>query len=84
MRVRTHTFKLGKYHIDQEDYIEGLCDLPDEYQKLHMIILQGNDVRGLSSTIHEAMHAEGVPGSYLDGERDASLHVDKFLWRLGS
>jgi len=83
MVVKTHTFKLGKYYIDQSDPIEGVCDTPNNYERLHMIILNGNDIRTLSSTIHESMHAEGIPDRYLHGDKDSSENIARFLWRLG-
>ena len=82
MRIKTHTFKLGKYYID-EDKCEGFCDLPDSYSRLHMHILKGTDKRSLTSAIHEAMHAEAIPSTLLDGDRDAAENIAKFLWRLG-
>jgi len=82
--VRTHTFRLGKYYIDQEsNTIYGLCDIPDKYEKLRMVILGGRDFKSLVSTLHEAMHAEGVCDSKLHGEVDSAETIARFLWRLG-
>ena len=81
--VRTHTFRNGKYYIDQSDPIEGLCDMPNQYQRLHMTILKGEDITALSSTIHEAMHAENISDRYLHGDLDSSDTIARFLWRLG-
>lgn len=82
--VKTHTFKLGKYHIELLDSkLDGMCDLPDDYENLHMLIQRGNTQNDLHTAIHEAMHAEGLPMKYLDGERDLTKEVARFLWRLG-
>jgi len=83
MKLKTHTFKLGKYHVDQDRDIEGYCDLPSLHDTLHMTIMSGEDLKALSSSVHEAMHAEGIPKKYLDEDRDAAQHIAKFLWRLG-
>ena len=84
MKVKTHTFRLGKYHIDI-DKCEGFCDVPDQYTRLHMIILKDNGIKGLASALHEAMHAEGIPDKYIhdkDGYSDTE-RLARFLWRLG-
>ena len=84
MTIKTHTFRLGKYHIDQ-DKVEGLCDIPDKYNTLHMIIRDGNDFKALSSALHEAMHADGIPNRYVhtkEGYSDTE-RIARFLWRLG-
>lgn len=83
MKVNTHTFKLGKYYIEEDRDIEGLCDLPDEYQKLRMLIMSGDDQKALASAIHESMHAEGIPTKYLDDGYDPSVNIARFLYRLG-
>lgn len=82
MTLKTHTFKLGKYYID-EDKCEGYCDVPSRSNRLYMHILKGRGIRSLVSALHEAMHAEAIPGTLLDGERDSAEHIAKFLWRLG-
>ena len=82
--VRTHTFKLGKYSIQQLDAkLDGFCDLPDASDTLYMMIQAGGNLNALHTAIHEAMHAEGLPKRYLDGERDLTAEVARFLWRLG-
>ena len=83
-KVRTNQFKLGKYYIDLlENSMDGLCDVPSQGQNLHMHILNNNTKRSLASTIHEAMHGEGIPDKYLDGDRDSAEQIANFLWRLG-
>ena len=82
-KVKTQSFKLGKYYIEEDSDIEGMCDIPDNYHRLRMIIWKGKTLKSLASAIHEAMHAEGIPSKYLDEDRDASVHIAKFLWRLG-
>ena len=79
--VKTHTFKLGKYDILQEK-VDGWCDDPRE-EGLEMCIPEGNDLFTLWTTLHEALHAEDIPKPLLDGERDISKEVARFLWRLG-
>ena len=82
-KVKTHKFKLGKYYIDFLDNLEGYCEVPSEVNDLNMLILGDKTIRALVSAIHEAMHAEGIPDKYLDGDRDSAEHIARFLWRLG-
>ena len=82
--VRTHTFRNGKYYIDQ-DRVEGYCEIPDEDNKLHMIILPGDDLKTLASSLHEAMHANGIPNRYVHDKEGycTTDTIARFLWRLG-
>ena len=84
-KVKTHTFRLGTYEIEEARNIEGYCDIPDGYYKLHMMIMGGNDFKALSSALHEAMHADGIPDKYVhDGiEISGTERIARFLWRLG-
>jgi len=83
-KVRTHKFKLGHYVVDEMDGpLDGLCDIPDEYDTLRIFIQDGGSQRALHTAIHEALHAEGLPAKYLDGDYDVSQNVARFLWRLG-
>jgi len=82
--VKTHTFRLGTYHIEQDHGIEGICDVPPWGHK-SMIILDGDDFRAFNCALHEAMHAEGIPDRYIhdgDGNSDTE-RIARFLWRLG-
>ena len=63
--------------------LEGMCDRPDSYHKLWMYLPEGNSLNDLATAIHEAAHAEGIPDKYLDKDRDFTIHIAKFLWRLG-
>jgi len=88
-RVKTHTFKLGKYHIIEANGLDGVTDCPDEDKwencKHEMFILEGNSFAALHCALHEALHAEGVTDDYLhdkDGYAD-TYRLAKFLWRLG-
>lgn len=77
-------FKLGSYTIIEEQ-IEGLCDTPGtpgKKPKLGMSLWPGNSFKSLRVAIHEALHAEGIPDEYLDGERDCSVAVARLLKRL--
>ena len=85
--VRTHTFALGKYDITQfKGYIDGVCDLPnDNTKRLGMMIPDGDDLNTLDATLHEALHASGVPDKYLHDKDGYSKTepIARFLWRLG-
>ena len=85
MAVKTHSFRLGKYHFDWLDtMLEGMCELPDDCTKLYMMIPEENTCKALCTCIHEMMHAEGIPNKYLDGEyADAAERIGKCLWRIG-
>jgi len=86
MKVKTHTFRLGSYEIEEADRLEGVCDTPfDPKDKLGMIVMSGNNFRALSSALHESMHADGIPDKYVhdkDGYSDTE-RIARFLWRLG-
>jgi hypothetical protein len=48
--VRTHTFRLGTYHIEQADGIDGCCDTPPwDYHE--MIIKEGDDFNALDTAL---------------------------------
>lgn len=81
--IKTHKFKLGKYSIEEiQGVIYGLCDIPGD-DDLAMMIPDDNSQRALQTAIHEALHANGLPTRYLDGEHDVAEDVGRFLWRLG-
>ena len=77
--VKTQTFKLGKYYIEETNPMQGLCDVPDGYFKLHMYIPSGDTEKELATILHEIAHAEGIPDKYLDYERDFTEHQAKLL-----
>tara|TARA_Y100000310_G_scaffold155934_1_gene155375 strand:+ start:1432 stop:1710 length:279 start_codon:yes stop_codon:yes gene_type:complete len=88
MGVKTHTFKLGRYHISFCCGIDGVCDVPDSKKwkdcRHDMIILEGGSYNALHSALHEAMHAEGIPDKYVHAEEgDSVRRIARFLWRLG-
>jgi len=83
-KIKTHSFRLGTYHVSI-DNCEGFCDTPDQYYNLRIQILDDDGYKGLSSALHESLHAEGIPDKYLhkgDGHSDTE-RIAKFLWRLG-
>jgi len=82
--MKTHTFANGKYTIEQLDGpLDGMCEVPEDANTLYMMIQKGNTRNALHTALHEAMHAEGLPDKYIDGERDMTENVARFLWRLG-
>jgi len=81
--IRTQTFKLGKYYIEETPPMQGLCDVPNGYDRLRMYVPKGDTQKELATIIHEISHAEGIPDHYLHNERDFSEHVAKYLWRRG-
>jgi hypothetical protein len=85
MKIKTHTFKLGRYYIEETDRgVLGMCEVPGgRANSMYMFILSGKDKEALRVAIHEAAHAEGIPDKYLDEDRDFSSHLANFLWRLG-
>ena len=78
--VKTHTFRLGKYRIEEANGLDGCCDIPGD-DDLGMIILEGNTLKALNTAIHEAMHAEDIPESIVHG--GAPDRIARLLWRLG-
>ena len=88
-KLKTHTFKLGKYHIQQTTGIFGMTDTPVvgtwKSDKHQMMVHEGNSLTALESAIHEALHAEGIPDKYLhdkNGDTDTE-RIARFIWRLG-
>ena len=81
MTVKTHTFKLSKYIVWQSR-VDGWTDEPSDHDKLYMLIPPENSFNALWTSIHESLHAEGIPAKYLDGDYDCSYQVARFLWRL--
>jgi hypothetical protein len=79
--VRTHTFKLGRYIIWQDNVL-GWCDKPDKSHKLYMILQPGNTQQALATSIHEMSHAQGIPNKYLDDGYDFTEEIARLLWRL--
>jgi len=80
--VRTHTFKNGKYKIIEAVSIDGICDLPGD-GPMEMTVLAGNSLRSLQSILHESLHANGLPSTYLDGDYDVTHKIAKLLLRMG-
>lgn len=78
--MKTHTFRLGRYHIEEANGLDGCCDVPGD-DRLDMIVLKGNTLKALNTAIHEAMHAEDVPEFFVHG--DTPDRIARFLWRLG-
>ena len=92
-KVKYHTFKLGKYKILFEKRIDGFTMYPDEIidgkpicydwksSEKEIWITENKGFAELNTTVHEAMHAEGIPQEHIhNGEPD---RIAKFLWRLG-
>jgi hypothetical protein len=83
-KIRTHSFKNGKYAIEEIDgLLRGVCEIPDDGELLYIIVPEENTQRSLQTVIHEALHANGLPSKYLDEEHDVAEAVGRFLWRLG-
>jgi len=83
MKIKTHTFGLGKFCIkESESGLLGCCDTPSIQKE--MWILEGNTSKSLEVSVHEAMHAEGIPDRFLEIENnDSGKRIGNFLWRLG-
>jgi hypothetical protein len=81
--VKTHTFATGKRTI-HECRLLGICEMPDDDDKrLNMYIPEGGSTEALATTIHECMHAGGIPAKYLDGAVDPAEACARLLKRLG-
>jgi len=85
--MKTHTFKLGKFILDFVDRIDGITDTPDVKgeDNRYICIVESGGYRELSTVLHEAMHADGIPDCYLHKADDTSdtERIAKFIWRLG-
>ena len=81
MKMKTHTFRFGRYRVTVGAPYAGYCEVPSKSKILDMWIEEGNTLSALDTAIHEAMHAEGISDSYVhDGSPD---RIARFLWRLG-
>lgn len=87
--MKTHTFRLGKYHISMCSRIDGVTDCPtkkkwkDQYKEI--LLIDGNDFKAFNAHLHEGLHAEGIPDKYLHDKSGCSdtERLTRFLWRLG-
>jgi len=83
-KVKTHTFRRGKYHFDWLDRkLEGMCEIPENPSRLYMMIPEGGTCKDLCVCIHEMAHAEKIPDTLLDGERDSAKAIGTALYRMG-
>ena len=92
-KVKFHTFKLGKYRIVFEKRIDGFTMYPDEIidgkpvcydwksSEKEIWIVKSGILSELDTTLHEAMHAEGIPEEHI--HNGGSARLSRFLWRLG-
>ena len=80
--MKTHKFRLGKYHISEE-ILEGCTDIPGDPPKLWLTAPPGDSYRAFAVHMHEALHANGCPDSYLhsDGGHDCNEQVARYMWR---
>ena len=89
-KIKTHTFKLGKYHIIFCDGLDGVTDTPTtakswQRTKKEMHILDGKDLKALHCALHEAMHANKIADKYIHDKSGypSTWEIARFLWRLG-
>ena len=87
-KVKTATFRLGKYRIGFVTRIDGVTDRPDlKNEQNVMLIPDGNDLRCLHAHLHEAQEANGKCEMCLHGKpsapEDPTWAEARFLWRLG-
>lgn len=84
-KVKTHTFKLGRYNVDIANGADGATDTPDrmpwKYVQKEIMILDGKTLRALITSVHEAMHAEDIDERIVHG--GTPDRIARFLWRLG-
>ena len=83
MTVRTHRFTLGKYRILEGDGWDGVCDTPSDDDTLEVRVLSGRGQRALRSQIHEFLHAEDCPDSFLHRDDDPCDNLARILIRMG-
>ena len=86
-KIKTHTFRTGKYIVERVNRIDGITDTPDPkgHVDRYICAVTCGGVRELDNWLHEALHAEGIPDKYLhkkDGTSDTE-RIARFLWRLG-
>ena len=70
MTVKTHTFRLGRYAIDEADGLYGCCDVPGCDDNLGMIIMSGDTRRALNTARPRDDARRGRAG-HVDARRDA-------------
>lgn len=91
-RVRTHRFRGIKYHIGVDEPYVGWCDKPGQPDKKEYPAIRlpeglpcGDDKgakEGLTTVIHECLHAENWPTSEKLVDT-AACDIGGLLWRLG-
>ncbi len=96
-KIKTHTFRLGRYRIEFTDKLYGLTDIPSAIENKKpvnytwkdstkdIIIVLSGGLEELDTCLHEALHAEGIPNNYLHDKNGESttMRLSRFLWRLG-
>jgi hypothetical protein len=92
-KVKTHTFKNGKYNVVFVRRIGGMCDVPKHapnYEegddKLEInIVLDNGSLQELDDTLHEGMHADGYPDEVIHDKEGYSdtRRLARFMWRCG-
>lgn len=80
MAIKTHKFKGKTFAIDFDNFknIYGLTCQSDT-----LVIQSGVELKAIDSLLHEALHAMGIPDSYLhkdDGSTN-TLDLSKFVQR---
>lgn len=81
--MKTHKFHHGRYRIDRAK-LDGVCDIPGEPSAtMQMIIPPGKTFAAFHAALHEALHADDCPISYVHrGGVDGTKNLARFLWRL--
>lgn len=81
MSVKTATFHGRKYtiYIGQD---EGQCDQYNTTERFLEIHTDLNTKKGITTAIHEALHAENWAATEEVVDR-VSTEIGRFLWRLG-
>ena len=82
-KIRTHSFKLGKYRI-LWGAIEACCDTPSKKgDKLALMTPQVKDYHTFSIAAHEAEHADGIPDNIIHTKDGYPNHGGRhrFMWR---
>ncbi len=85
--TRTATFNGRKYKIEEVERIDGVTDVPGEPDPYIMMILAGNDLKALHSSLHEGFEASGACDNCVHGYGEKAYpktwDVARFLWRRG-
>lgn len=82
-KMRTHTFRGYRYHVETDKVITGFAEIPRAAPARVLYVAKNlPPLEHLEVAVHEAMHAEDPEAPERVIERRGKS-ISRFLWRLG-